>query len=321
LKKLNVNNPIKSLNYFTYPFWVKNKINVFSYIHDSNKDSLPPSVWRKKALEIIYKYKQEKYDIFYTDGSKKENLASLAVTDEEKALKVLKLSETTSIYTAELKAIIVAAHLAKPSSKVAIFTDSLSAVRALQKRDERDRRTVWSMNEIQKSPAKKIDIIWIPSHQGIRGNETADLHAKLNLKTPITNNEQHAEDLISYFKKSIWKNKQEWWEKQNTKLNEIKTTFTKEEVPKNFTRTDLKVWTRLRIGHTQITHENIYHRQYSKVCDCKDTEITVKHILLECEKYKIQRKKYEITLENLKDTNKFEKLKLYLKEINILSKI
>ena len=48
--------------------------------------------------------------------------------------------------------------------------------------------------------------------------------------------------------------------------------------------------TRLRIGHTALTHSYLLKGEPPQICQACDPHITVKHILIECKNYQNERK-------------------------------
>ena len=51
-------------------------------------------------------------------------------------------------------------------------------------------------------------------------------------------------------------------------------------------------FTRVRIGHTRITHEYLLKGETAPQCRTCGLQLTIKHILIECKKYENTRKKY-----------------------------
>ena len=141
-----------------------------------------------------------------------------------------------------------------------------------------------------------ISFCWIPSHVGIEGNELADEAAKLatsngrvhRLETPAT-------DIIAYVKSKIKDRWQQVWFniQDNKKLRKIQST-TNKAVFKLSRKDQMKV-TRLRIGHTRLTHGYLLVAQEQPICvECTWDEddpvyLTVEHILLECGNYALDR--------------------------------
>ena len=81
----------------------------------------------------------------------------------------------------------------------------------------------------------------------------------------------------------------------NKKYKNIRKTV--EVWPSSFQkqrRTEV-VLTRLRIGHTWLTHKFLLEGAGAPVCaDCADA-LTVEHILVRCSKYSVQRQQYNLT--------------------------
>ena len=80
-------------------------------------------------------------------------------------------------------------------------------------------------------------------------------------------------------------------------------------------RKDQTVITRLRIGHTRLTHEHLIERTSTLTCRCAEPQ-TVKHIL-SCSLDKQQQDKYKIDFDTLKNDNKEKLISVvnYLKEL------
>lgn len=130
------------------------------------------------------------YTPVFTDGSKENNKAALAVIFPAKVYSQ-KLPYGTSIYTAELLAIREALqYISKFSIKTSIiFTDSLSALQSLESQKLHQSLILSILTIIHHLHLKNYDVVfcWIPSHIGITGNEKADHAAKsaLNLSTSL----------------------------------------------------------------------------------------------------------------------------------------
>ena len=114
----------------------------------------------------------------FTDGSKLNNFVAFSITTENSVLRIAKLDEYSSNFSAEIIAIYEACVLVRGlSSRFAICTDSLSALRSVLNVSNTgfyptSIRTIW----IEKFP--NLQLIWVPSHCGITGNELADHSAK-----------------------------------------------------------------------------------------------------------------------------------------------
>src|SRR5215469_12866884 len=88
-----------------------------------------------------------------------------------------------SILSAEIHAILLALRLIANSknTKFMIFSDSLSSLQAISGNQGRIKRDVLDVSEKLHRlslSGKSVEFCWIPSHVGIRGNETVDVLAK-----------------------------------------------------------------------------------------------------------------------------------------------
>lgn len=321
LNKLKVSNIVQTKNNFVLPFWKPKNIFFFSFLHDANRNDLPNETWRMKSNEVINKYRSNAYEILYTDGSLSENRTAWAVTSETETLEGNRLSNISSVMSAEIVAIVRAVQIAKDHQKIAIFTDSLSCIQALRKRDPKNNRVRWALESIESNcNNNRVDIIWIPSHKGIKGNELADKAAKNFSKKPIRTAKQHEDDIKKRIKSWIMEEEEKKWNAiTNNHLKKYKLKFNKEFMPKNLNRMEMKVWTRLRLGHTKYTHEHIFHNLYSKKCSCGNFEIDVKHILFECKNTEVVRKKYDINETSLINPSKIKIVCEFLREINLIN--
>ena len=153
---------------------------------------------RSKFLEIRHSFRN--YYELYTDGSKD---VSNDIT------KTSRLADRTSIFTAELYAIVLAYMLVyrKHHKQFIVFSDSLSALQAIRNFDVDNDLVMHIVGEhlrLEKS-GKHVELCWIPSHVGITENEKADAAAKAALQ--ITFSKLPATDLypsVSQYCSSEW---------------------------------------------------------------------------------------------------------------------
>jgi len=140
---------------------------------------------------------------------KASTLCSAAVSKD--ITKTSRLADRTSIFTAELYAIVLAYMLVyrKPHKQFIVFSDSLSALQAIKNFDVDNDLVMHIVGEhlrLEKS-GKHVELCWIPSHVGITGNEKADAAAKAALYQQITFSKLPATDLypsISQYCSSEW---------------------------------------------------------------------------------------------------------------------
>ncbi|XP_074031902.1 uncharacterized protein [Leptinotarsa decemlineata] len=133
---------------------------------------------RRAFSEVASKYAN--YSHIYTDASKtSESVGAAVITDHTSYS--YRLPTEASIYVGEIFAIAKAlAHYRKHGEDSVFFTDSPSAIQGIQQLYPRNSLLMCIKPELGKlaEMGKRIKIIWVPSHVGIVGNETADTLAR-----------------------------------------------------------------------------------------------------------------------------------------------
>ena len=175
-----------------------------------------------------------------------------------------------------------------------IFTDSKSSIQKINNLNN-DHPIVSSIQSwlirLNKKH-KSIHICWVPSHINLTGNEQADKMAK---EAAVSDQNCACEkypykDYYPIIKKSIkelWNNN--WSNTVNNKLRRIKDTINLWPSSSHKSRKIEVMLTRLRIGHTRITHRHLMEQRPIPYCmDCL-VPLTVEHILIECPEYNTQR--------------------------------
>ena len=137
-------------------------------------------------------------------------------------------------------------------------------------------------------------------------------------------------DMTGIVKDAVRKDWQREWssaEYRNNKLREVKPEIGFWSSSSHKNRRIETALTRLRIGHTNLTHSYLMVRGLDPpICDRCNVHTTVKHVLVECGKYTASRRKYysnpSLTT-MLRETNKFSLSRhvSYLQEIDILNNI
>ena len=118
---------------------------------------------------------------------------------------------------------------------------------------------------------------------GTHGNESRDkLALQATTQAPSTQPEQTRSDLKAYIKKTYkekWREK--WSQEQPNKLLEITDSIYMLPNTVCENRQWERCLTRLRIGHSKLTHRHYMSREQPLACkDCReDTPLTIKHIL------------------------------------------
>ena len=172
-----------------HPSWTHTEPTIDFSLTSMDKHEEPLRMKNEFKIRVEEKYKHHR--IVYTDGSHDPSNHRTGAGIHFPALRdaVIPLSPYSSIFTAELAAIQMAigwiklAEKKKPTSrKYLIATDSLSSLLALKNQSSERLDYVHGILQAITNCALKgtqIDLIWIPSHIDIKGNEIADSLAKL----------------------------------------------------------------------------------------------------------------------------------------------
>ena len=132
------------------------------------------------------------------------------------------------------------------------------------------------------SKYKTIVYCWIPSHIGIRNNERVDKKAKESLNLEQTDFKIPFNNFKPFINRYIFDKWQTSWnETPFNKLKEIKPVIKESRSVISNIRREEVVLTRLRIGHTRITHSWLLNRDEQPNCTGCDVPFTVKHFLLD----------------------------------------
>nr|CAI5851364.1 unnamed protein product [Callosobruchus analis] len=170
--------------HFTYHMQIKN----LNFI----KLNLHKEAYNEKAFINEIKEKASEYKLVFTDASvePKSHACGIGIYSEDQNIQIYrKLRDHTAICTAETLAIREAIRImGKRTDKLAVITDSLSALQAITKQGidkDQDYITLSTREEIILAEQDcNIKLIWVPSHTGIAGNEQADrLAQKVNMRT------------------------------------------------------------------------------------------------------------------------------------------
>ena len=284
-----------------------------------------PLIFQEKFEKIKEKYPEHTH--IYTDGSKLNNTTTSAAIINKTIQKTKHLPKEASIFSAEIYAIHLALDLISENknSKYIIFSDSKSAIIAI-KNKKTDNPLIENLLEKfnQMSNNHETILCWIPSHIGIHGNELADTTAKTAHSSPTDNNFKlpytDLKRYINFYTKNKWQNT--WNNSCNNKLHE-----TKKEIGENpnlkITRKEEVILTRLRIGHTNITHSYLLKGEEPPHCIPCQEPYTIKHILSNCLDLQQTRKKHytETELNKIFLPTNITNVFNYLKEVKIYNKI
>ena len=287
------------------------------------------TVFKSRFNEVKQKYLD--FCHIYTDGSKVETKVASAYVCPY-GTRGYRLRDGCSIFTAEVEAINKALTFIKVSTRKSfvIFSDSMSVLQAIESQESKNplvNRVLQACQQILFND-KFITFCWLPSHRDIRGNEDADRAAKDALSKvqpekfdlPCTDVFMKIQPFIS----SLW---QERWDKEvDNKLHAIMPQIDDKYYSGCTNRKDEVIINRLRIGHTRLTHSfRMENRPHPPLCDqCEgDHELTVKHILIECDFLKIiRRRHYDVTdLNQLFKTVSSKRILDFVKDIGLYNSL
>uniref|UniRef100_A0A1Y1M452 Reverse transcriptase domain-containing protein n=2 Tax=Photinus pyralis TaxID=7054 RepID=A0A1Y1M452_PHOPY len=141
-------------------------------------------------------------------------------------------------------------------------------------------------------------------------------------ETPEFDRKKVTDFLLKEINKDFVVKWQEVWSTKETHLRVIHPQLEGKRCTKwQIKRKDQIAITRLRIGHTRLTHSHLLLGKRNKKCaQCGET-LTVQHIMNDCIKLDTYRHKYNISLGVLNNPVKYTDVIKYLKEINIYTEI
>ena len=310
------------------PIWDSEPVTVDFTLSEFDKSSTS-TVFKSRFNEVKQKYLD--FCHIYTDGSKVETKVASAYVCPY-GTRGYRLRDGCSIFTAEVEAINKALTYVKVSTKQSfvIFSDSMSVLQAIESQESKNPLVNRVLEACQKilSDGKFITFCWLPSHRDIRGNEDADRAAKDALsKAQPEKFELPCTDVfmkIQPFISSLW---QKRWDKEvANKLHAIMPQIDDKYYSGCKNRKDEVIINRLRIGHTRLTHSfRMENRPNPPLCDqCEgDHELTVKHILIECNFLKIiRRRHYDVTdLNQLFKTVSSKRILDFVKDIGLYNSL
>ncbi|KAL1447823.1 hypothetical protein WDU94_012328 [Cyamophila willieti] len=291
----------------TDPPWIL-KVPEVEYLFTEKKGNISSTECNQKFLNYLNEHQD--YAPCFTDGSKNIDSTACAFTYDNKPCRI-KLNSSCSVFTAEMFAIyhcleyISRADFRRKDNFV-IFSDSKSAVQCLMQTFPKNPICLNIRSlllDLEILHGVKVLFTWIPSHQGIAGNVLVDSAANeahgtydLNIK------ELTADDIQSAYKhipETEWKC--EWQDiLLSNKLRRIKDNVKPWSSSNRHNRREEVVLSRLRIGHTSLTHGHLMEKKDPPLCSSCMVPLTVYHILSVCPMLEDYRKKVRLRSKCLK---------------------
>jgi ribonuclease HI len=276
------------------------------------------------------KYKD--YVHIFTDGSKsEEKVAAAAVTGKHfNHVFSKRLPDNSSIYSAELSAILLALKLVyqSRSGKFLIVSDSLSSIHSLasMKLTHHILSEIHDLHSKLVREGKSITFLWVPSHVGIRGNTAVDAAAKdaLRLEPSELNPYVPYADykcLVGKYVHKLWQ--EQWSQQKDNKLFQIMPKLSDGPPVAAPRRKAETVLNRLLIGHTYFTHSFLLRNEDPPFCHACDKTISIRHVLTECADLVDARERFFNGNSSLRDIFNLPANLIFqfLQEINILNKL
>lgn len=299
-----------------------------------NKQSVSLVEVHEKFVDLLLEFVD--YQFMYTDGSQMNGRTGCAVYFGSGALEE-RITDNVTICTAELFAIMRCLQFIRSRNvqKVIICVDSLSAIQKCINPEDTSPTSI-NIRQLYHDlilDGFEIKIVWIPSHQGIPGNDMADRKAKKSLQYEhVTKVKVHYSEYYKHIKRCLDKHVGRKWQGLNTltNLKKIKAQTGEWSSSYRINRREEKIVARLRLGHTRLTHSYIIDRDAPPICDECDERLTVEHILIICPKFQVQRRKLravcldaQMTIDVLlgDDEKMLDSIILFLKEINLYQRI
>lgn len=321
---INLNNVIQYHRPLIPP-WNIRRPHIITNLMVSNKQTTHPNEYQQIFASIKESFSQ--YNFIYTDGSRSEDRVTAAIVHKTNSYTADLLKES-SIFTAEATAILMALEYIEDSrlTQTIICSDSKSCIQAIETTSQNHPIISNILAKFLHLTDIRYDIklCWIPSHTGISGNEKADKATRKPPNTILQNTKIPATDFkpkIQSYIKELWQ--QEWEHQENNKLHEIAPAINNGPIIHLRNKKDQTIWTRCRIGHTKLTHQHLLKGEPPPTCDTCNKTITVKHIILECDKYKDTRIKQNIShdLQTALNPKNTSKLMTFLKDIGIKAQL
>lgn len=257
------------------------------------------------AFNAVVGERWSEFQRFFTDASKFTDLSYTGAAvyyQNSRIILQYKCPKESSVFTGECVALLEACLFIESHhniDKAVIFTDSLSSLQALVQNPFKSKLHSSLILKIKKSlftcagNQKDVQLVWIPSHCGIKGNECADTLAKdacSSTTADLSYNTHQGYDLLNLPKIKLQSSWQEQWNVTGRKKGRFYYAVQPTIRPKPWfygykkvSKTVTSVLCRIRLGFccTPVFLHKIHARD-SSLCECGLGEGTLDHIFFEC---------------------------------------
>ncbi|XP_059221123.1 uncharacterized protein LOC131995879 [Stomoxys calcitrans] len=273
------------------PYWRFNPATLDTSLRKYSKEHTIPHLYVAEFQNICTKL--QNYSFIFTDGSKINNVTSYSLVTDKRIIKTSLLPEYSSVFSAEIIAILEAIKFAKRSKgNFAIVSDSLSALDSIANHNSTE---VYSsiIRDLLIQENRKIKLIWVPGHSNILGNEFADAVAKQANKMPLISTantspndiKKHIQKDFSLKQIEIWNSSSLWYKNLNRNKLNLHDYLHKDQL---LSRSDQVKIIRLRLGYCRLTHDQVIDRTLDKHCPfCRSSTSDTTHIFLFCPHIKL----------------------------------
>ena len=263
------------------PFWIFKQDLFINSLTEYKKNHTSNSIYRQLYAESLDRFKSNNWKLIFTDGSKINNIASFAVVKEDGVIITNGiLTQFGGVFEAEAQAILSALIIIKNSTEnFVVCTDSRSVFEALKV--ESKSSTIKSIQQFILSMQNRMKIMWIPGHVGIVGNDFADAAAKDASRSPVTAYPCLNHKLLTKISRTYYLEKTiQEWNTHNHHYKQFNPKREKIQLPVSTSTVANKIFIRLRLGHTILTHNHYFNNEHPPTCTyCNNTQLTVAHLL------------------------------------------
>ena len=255
----------------------------------------------------------------YTDGSGITNKIGAAIhnaTINKAYHQHLGKDTKYNVFSTKVTALVmIAEKLQEEQNTIChIYTDSQAAIKAINNPRRQSGQAIikgfldYTDNIAKTNPQQKINITWIPGHSEIEGNEHADTEAKKAARNPQISQPIKYKPLKSSRIQYIQLAAKEQWAKlwnEHTPTSKALRRYSRHKgfivgpklynsLPNRHTTATI---VQLRTGHCRLNkYLHGIGARNSPYCECGYGKETVEHYLLECNKYKKQRRQMRLDI-------------------------